>query len=358
MRQIPWPQRLPSYAHWRMGTFANPSHSKSIPAMTKSSPLAGKLVTLFGGSGFIGNHVAQKLLARGARLRIASRNPEKAFELKPLANLGQIQFVPCNLTHERSVAAALSGASHAVNLVGVFAGDLDKVMGEAPGTLGRLAAQANLEALVHVSAIGPGQNSPVAYARSKAKGEDRVLAEFPTATILRPSIVFGSDDNFLNMFGGMIELLPVLPVFAPDTPLQLVYVDDVAEAIVTALEHPELHGGQTYELGGPEQISMMDLHERIAAAQGRKRHFIAMPDALSATFAAIPFTPMSRDQWALLKPGNVVAQDARGFAELGIEPRAVGQFLDKWMLRFRKHGRFGLSNERSKERAKARKLKD
>jgi NADH dehydrogenase len=137
-----------------------------------------------------------------------------------------------------------------------------------------------------------------------------------------------------------------------------VYVDDVAEAIVTALEHPELHGGQTYELGGPEQISMMDLHERIAAAQGRKRHFIAMPDALSATFAAIPFTPMSRDQWALLKPGNVVAQDARGFAELGIEPRAVGQFLDKRMLRFRKHGRFGLSNERSKERAKARKLKD
>jgi uncharacterized protein YbjT (DUF2867 family) len=318
--------------------------------MTTPSPLSGQLVTLFGGSGFIGNHVAQKLLARGARLRIASRNPERAHSLKPLANLGQLQFVPCNLTHETSVAAALTGASHVVNLVGVFAGDLDKVMGEGPGTLGRLATAAGIKALVHVSAIGPGASSTVDYARSKAKGEERVMAEFPQATILRPSIVFGEDDNFLNMFGAMIELAPVLPVFAPDARLQLVYVDDVAEAIVTALEHPEAHGGHTYELGGPEQISMMELNQRIAAAQGRSRRFIAMPDGLSALFAALPGTPMSRDQWTLLKPGNVAAPGARGFAELGIEPRAVGLFLDKWMLRFRKHGRFGLANERAKAR--------
>lgn len=321
--------------------------------MTTSSPLSGQLVTLFGGSGFIGNHVAQKLLERGARLRIASRQPEKAFSLKPLANLGQIQFVPCNLAHERSVAAALAGASHAVNLVGVFAGDLEKIMGEAPGTLARLARAQGLEALVHVSAIGPGASSDVAYARAKARGEERVLAEFPQATILRPSIVFGSDDNFLNLFGGMIELLPVLPVFAPEAKLQLVYVDDVAEAVVTALEHPERHGGHTYELGGPERIGMMELHERIAAAQGRKRRFIAMPDGLSALFAALPGTPMSTDQWKLLKPGNVVSDGARGFAELGIEPRAVGLFLDTWMLRYRKHGRFGLSNERAKQRRAA-----
>jgi NADH dehydrogenase len=318
--------------------------------MTKPSPLAGQLITLFGGSGFIGNHVAQKLLERGARLRIASRQPEKAFSLKPLANLGQIQFVPCNLTHEASVAAALAGASHAVNLVGAFAGNLDQIMGEAPGNMARLAKATGVTALVHVSAIGPGAASGVAYARAKALGEERVMAEFPTATILRPSIVFGEDDNFLNMFGGMIELIPVLPVFAPTAKLQLVYVDDVAEAIVTALEHPELHGGHTYELGGPEQISMMELNQRIAAAQGRTRRFIAMPDALSAIFAALPATPMSRDQWTLLKPGNVVATSARGFAELGIEPRAVGLFLDKWMTRFRKHGRFGLSNERAKAR--------
>lgn len=321
--------------------------------MTTSSPLSGQLVTLFGGSGFIGNHVAQKLLARGARLRIASRNPERAHSLKPLANLGQIQFVPCNLTHETSVTAALAGASHAVNLVGVFTGNLSAVMGEGAGTLARLAKASGVEALVHVSAIGPGSASGVAYAKAKAEGEERVAAEFPQATILRPSIVFGEDDNFLNMFGGMIELAPVLPVFAPEAKLQLVYVDDVAEAIVTALEHPELHGGHTYELGGPEQISMMELNQRIAAAQGRNRRFIAMPDTFSAIFAALPGTPMSRDQWTLLKPGNVVADGARGFAELGIKPRGLGLFLDKWMMRFRKHGRFGLSTERAKARKAA-----
>lgn len=321
--------------------------------MTTSSPLSGQLVTLFGGSGFIGNHVAQKLLERGARMRIASRNPEKAHTLKPLANLGQLQFVPCDLAHEGSVAAALAGASRVVNLVGVFAGDLAKIMGEAPGMLARLGAAQGIEALVHVSAIGPGASSSVGYARAKALGEERVMDEYPTATILRPSIVFGSDDNFLNMFGGIIELMPAMPVFAPDAKLQLVYVDDVAEAIVTALENPAEHGGHIYELGGPEQISMMDLHQRIAAAQGRNRRFIAMPDTLSAIFAATPGTPMSRDQWTLLKPGNVVAEGARGFAELGIEPRSVGLFLDKWMLRFRKHGRFGLSNERAKARKSA-----
>ncbi len=321
--------------------------------MTTSSALSGQLVTLFGGSGFIGNHVAQKLLERGARLRIASRNPEKAHSLKPLANLGQLQFVPCNLTHEASVAAALAGASHVVNLVGVFAGDLIQIMGEAPGMMARLAAAEGATALVHVSAIGPGADSPVAYARAKALGEERVLAAFPTATILRPSIVFGADDNFLNMFGGMIELLPAMPVFAPEAKLQLVFVDDVAEAVVTALEHPGEHGGHIYELGGPEQISMMELHERIAAAQGRTRRFIAMPDTLSALFAALPGTPMSRDQWTLLKTGNVVAPGARGFAELGIAPRSVSLFLEKWMLRFRKHGRFGLSNARAKARRKA-----
>lgn len=318
--------------------------------MTTTSPLSGQLVTLFGGSGFIGNHVAQKLLERGARLRIASRNPEKAHNLKPLANLGQLQFVPCNLTHEASVTAALTGASHVVNLVGVFAGDLEAVMGEAPGTMARLARDAGAKALVHLSAIGPGASSDVGYAKAKALGEERVLAEFPGATILRPSIVFGSDDNFLNMFGGMIELMPAMPVFAPEAKLQLVYVDDVAEAIVAALENPGEHGGHTYELGGPEQISMMDLHERIAAAQGRNRRFIAMPDGMSALFAALPGTPMSSDQWKLLKPGNVAAPGARGFAELGIEPRGLGLFLEKWMLRFRKHGRFGLSNERAKAR--------
>ena len=318
--------------------------------MPTSSPLSGQLVTIFGGTGYIGNYVAQALLARGARIRLASRAPGKAQDLKPLANLGQLQLMPCDITREAHVAAALDGASYVVNLVGAFTGDLEKLMGEAPGTIARLAAAGGVKAFVQISAIGADAGSPTAYARGKALGEQRVLAAFPTATVLRPSIVFGKDDNFLNLFGGMIEMLPVLPVFGPEAKLQLVYADDVAEAIAVALEHPELHGGHTYELGGPEQLSMMEIHERIAEAQGRKRTFLAVPDGLSATFAALPGTPMSRDQWTLLKPGSTVAPGARGFAELGIEPKPLGLFLDKWMLRYRKHGRFGAANERAKAR--------
>ncbi|WP_086738361.1 complex I NDUFA9 subunit family protein [Erythrobacter colymbi] len=318
-----------------------------MPSPT-SSPLAGQLVTIFGGTGYIGNYVAQALLSRGARIRLASRAPGKAQSLKPLANLGQLQLTPCDITNEAHVAAALEGASHVVNLVGAFTGDLGKLMGEAPGTIARLAAERGVASLVHVSAIGADASSPTAYARGKAQGEAAVLAAFPKATILRPSIVFGKDDNFINLFAGMIELLPVLPVFGPEAKLQLVYADDVAEAVAVALEHPQAHGGKTFELGGPEQLSMMEIHERIAAAQGRKRTFLAVPDGISAAFAAMPLTPMSRDQWTLLKPGSTVAPGALGLADLGIEAKPLGLFLDKWMLRYRKHGRFGAANERAK----------
>jgi NADH dehydrogenase len=321
--------------------------------MSIASPLSDTLVTVFGGGGFIGNYVAQALLARGARVRIASRNPEKAWPLKPLANLGQLQFARCDITREDSLKAALHGSDYVVNLVGAFDGDLGEVMGEAPGRMAAIASANGAKGFVHVSAIGADAASPTAYASSKAKGEQSVLAAFPTATVLRPSIVFGQDDGFINMFAGLIELMPVLPVFGPEAKLQLVYVDDVAEAIAVALENPAKHGGHTYELGGPEQLSMMEINERIAAAQGRKRRFIAMPDGLSGLFASLPGTPMSRDQWTLLQPGSTVSEGALTFADLGIEPRPLGLFLDKWMTRYRSFGRFGLSNERSKARESA-----
>lgn len=321
--------------------------------MTKTSPLADKLVTVFGGGGYIGNYVAQALLKRGARLRIASRQPEKAHVLKPLANLGQLQFARCDITKEESVRAALHGADFVVNLVGAFSGKLEELMGEAPGRMAAIANANGVKGFVHFSAIGADAESKTDYARGKALGEQRVLAAFSDATILRPSVVFGKDDNFLNMFGQMIEMMPVLPVFGPDAKMQLVYVDDVAEAVALALEDPEAHGGHIYELGGPEQLTMMEINQRIAEAQGRKRRFMAMPDGFSAFFAAMPLTPMSRDQWALLKAGNVVSGEHRTFAELGIEPRPLGLFLDKWMQRFRRFGRFGLSNERAKQRSRA-----
>ncbi len=319
--------------------------------MANTSPLAEKLVTVFGGSGYIGNYVAQSLLERGARLRIASRNPEKGFSLQPLADLGQLQFARCDITKDDSVKAALHGTDYVVNLVGAFSGDLEQLMGDAPGTIARLARETGVTAMVHVSAIGADASSETAYARGKAQGEVNVLQAFPNATIMRPSIVFGKDDNFLNMFGQMIEMLPVLPVFGPDAKLQLVFADDVAEAIATALEDPAAFGGQTFELGGPEQLSMMEINQRIAAAQGRSRRFIPVSDGMSGLFAALPGTPMSKDQWKLLKPGSTVSDSARTFADLGITPRPLGLFLDKWMTRYRKFGRFGLSNLRNKERA-------
>lgn len=313
--------------------------------------LSDALVTVFGGGGYIGNYVVQSLLSRGARVRIASRSPEKGFALQPLANLGQLQFAHCDITKDDSVKASLHEATHVVNLVGAFAGDLTELMGEAPGRMAALAKANGVKAFVHMSAIGPDAGSSAEYARGKALGETRVLDAFPTATILRPSIVFGKDDGFLNMFGGMIEMMPVLPVFGPDARLQLVYVDDVAEAVTTALTDPASHGGHTYELGGPEQLTMMEINQRIAKAQGRERRFIAMSDGMSGLFAALPGTPMSKDQWTLLKPGSTVSDGARTFADLGITPRPLGLFLDKWMTRYRKFGRFGLSNDRAKQRA-------
>ncbi|MBO6767448.1 MAG: complex I NDUFA9 subunit family protein [Erythrobacter sp.] len=310
--------------------------------MAKSGALDGKLVVLMGGSGFIGNYVAQALLERGARVRIASRNPERAFTLKPLANLGQMQFARCDASDRQSVERCIAGADAVVNLVGAFDGDLYRLMGEAPGWMAEAAASEGAEAFVHVSAIAaePDEDTEIEYAGAKKMGEERVLAAFPKATILRPSILFGKDDNFINMFAGLISTLPVLPVFAPDSKLQIVYVDDVAEASVRALEDPGTFGGKTYELGGPEKLSMMEINRAIAAAQNRKRTFLPMPDGLSATFAALPGTPMGSDQWKLLKQGNVVSGEFPGFAKFGIEPKPLSLFLDKWMVRYRKHGRF------------------
>lgn len=308
--------------------------------MAQSGSLQGKLVTLFGGSGFIGIHVAQALLDRGARLRIASRHPEDAHRLKPLANLGQIQFARCDIMREDSVRACLHGSDAAVNLVGAFEGNLRALMGDAAGRIGAIAAENGLAALVQISAIGADEESESGYAAAKARGERLVHQAFPKATIVRPSIVFGEEDGFINMFAGLIRSLPALPVFAPDAPLQPVHVDDLAEAIATAVENPAKHSGKTYELGGPAKVTMMEINRRIAAGQRRERTFIPMSDSASSLFASLPFTPMGRDQWLLLKQGNYPSGDHPGFGAFGIEPKPLDLFLDRWMQRYRKHGRF------------------
>jgi len=306
--------------------------------------LTGKLVALIGGSGFFGSHVAQELLARGARLRLGSRHPEQAYRLRPLANLGQIQFVRCDIRDAKSMAAMLAGADAAVNLVGAFSGNLDAIQGSGAGRVAAIAADAGCTSFVHVSAIGADAQSSLAYQRSKGHGEQAVRETFANATILRPSILFGEEDNFLNMFGRLIARLPMLPVFAPQAPLQPLYVDDAAQAVVAALEDPYRHGGRTYEIAGPERVTMMELNRRIADAQARERHFLPLSDGMGRTIASLsgwlPGVPISSDQYAMLAQGNVISGDHPGLEALGITPRPMTLFLDRWMTRYRRYGRF------------------
>jgi uncharacterized protein YbjT (DUF2867 family) len=315
-------------------------HSLAMARIKHGNELFGKLITLVGGSGFLGEHVAQELLLRGARLRIVSRTPERAFRLKTLAPLGSIQFVRLDVTKPSALAAALAGSDLAVNLVGAFAGDLDAIQGKGAGLVAAAARDAGAGTFVHVSAIGADRESGTGYARSKAEGEEAVRAAFPSATILRPAILFAQDDNFIMLFGRLIARFPALPVFGPEAKVQPIFVDDAAEAVAAALVDPAAHGGKTFEIAGPEVITMLALNERIAAAQHRRRSFIALPDAASGLIASIPLAPISADQWKLLKAGNVASGALPGLSELGIAPRPLGLFLDRWMTPLRKNGRF------------------
>jgi len=307
--------------------------------MASTSTLSGKLVVLVGGDGFLGAHVAQELLARGARLRVVSRHAERAFKLKPLANLGQIQFVRADVTRV-DAASLVAGADGVVYLAGAFAGDLDALHVRAPAALAAAAKAAGASAFVQVSANGADAGSAVDYARTKAEGEQAVLAAFPKASVLRPSVLFGPDDRFINLFAGLIAAAAVLPVFCPEAKLQPVFVDDVAQAIANALADPAQFGGKTFELVGPEVVTMLELNQRIAAGQGRKPLFAPLPEIASSVIAALPGTPISRDQLTLLRAGNV-GTGLPGLKALGVTARPLGLFLDRWLVRYRKHGRFG-----------------
>ncbi len=307
--------------------------------------LTGKVVTVLGGGGFFGKHLAQELLSSGARLRITSRHPERAFRLKTLGNLGQVQFARCDVTKPESLELVLAGSHAVVNLVGAFGGDLDSLQGKGAGRIAAAAQAAGAQAFVHVSAIGADAESRVDYARTKAEGEEAVRSAFRNATILRPSLLFGPDDNFVMMFARLISMLPVLPVFGPEARLQPVFVDDAASAAASVASSPETHGGKIFELAGPEVLTMLELNQRIAEAQGRNRLLVELPDPISGAIAMLtgwlPGAPITNDQWQLLKAGSVASGNRPGFKALGIAPRPLGLFLDRWMVRFRKHGRFG-----------------
>jgi uncharacterized protein YbjT (DUF2867 family) len=315
-------------------------------AQRKEREFGNQVVVLTGGTGFLGAHVAQELLERGARLRIASRRPERAFRLRPLAAIGQIQFVRLDVTRSAPLQALYAGADAAVNLIGAFGGDLDAIQGEGAGRLAAAAHAAGAQAFVHVSAIGADPESTSEYAQSKGYGETAVRAAFPNATVIRPSVLFGEDDHFINMLAGVVARLPVIPVFGPKARIQPLDVNDAARAIAHALAAPGRFGGQTHEIGGPEALTMLDLYRRIAAAQHRRRVLVEMPDWASAGFAAatgwVPGAPLSSEQWMLLKAGNVASGRLPGIEDLGVSPRPLDLFLDRWMVRYCRNGRFAV----------------
>lgn len=305
-----------------------------------------RLVTLIGGGGFLGRYVAQELFAAGARVRIAQRDPRAALFLKPLAGLGQTQFVALDIRKPDAVARAIAGSDGVVNLVGLLAGDFAGVQLDGARAVAEAAARAGVGALVQVSAIGADPGSASAYARSKGEGEAAVRAAFPAATILRPSIVFGREDKFVNRFAAMIAAAPVVPVLRAPTRFQPVYVGDVAQAVVAALADPERHGGRVFELGGPDILSMGALIRWIARTIGRAPAIVELPDAIGALIAKagfLPGAPITADQWKLLQRDNIVGDGADGLAALGVAPTPLDAVAPGWLVRYRRQGRFGSS---------------
>ncbi len=303
-----------------------------------------RVVTLFGGGGFLGRYSAQALLRTGARVRIAEREPRRAYFLKPLAAVGQIQFVAVDIRDPKAVGEAARGSDAVVNLVGILKGDFDGLHVDGARNVAEAAAAAGAGALVHVSAIGADPESESAYGRSKGEGEAAVRAAFPGATILRPSILFGREDNFVNRFAAMARLAPVLPVISGSTRFQPVYAADVGRAVAAAALDPGGHGGKTYELGGPQVLTMRELMEWVCETIGRGRPLIDIPDPVGRLIARttgwLPAAPITWDQWLMLRRDNVVADGAQGLEAFGLPKTPLAAVSEGWLTSYRRHGRF------------------
>ncbi|WP_026872585.1 complex I NDUFA9 subunit family protein [Inquilinus limosus] len=308
-----------------------------------------KTVTIFGGTGFIGRYVAQLLAQRGWRIIVASRHPDRALPLKTAGAVGQVVPVFADIRDEGSVAAAVAGADAVVNLVGILfergKQRFDAIHAEAAGRVARAAAAAGAGRVVHISAIGASADSPSAYARSKAAGEAAVRAAFPGAAILRPSIVFGPEDGFFNLFATLARTAPFLPLFGGGTTrFQPVYVRDVAAAVVACLEQDGA-AGQTYELGGPRVYTFRELMELTLKQTGRKKRLVSLSWGVASLearlFSLLPKPLLTPDQVAQLKIDNVVAPGAKTLADLGISPTPAELILPSYLDRYRPGGRFG-----------------
>ena len=311
------------------------------------NPGTPPLVTVFGGGGFIGRYVCEALMKAGARLRVAERHPRRAWYLQPLGSVGQVSAIAADLERPETIARAVEGTDAVVNLVGTFKGRLELVHAHGAGKLAAAAKAAGSKALVHVSAIGADAASPSEYARTKGLGEQEVRSAFPNATIIRPSVVFGPEDEFTNRFAAMARF-PFLPVIAPNTRFQPVFVRDLGRAIATAALDPRTHGGKTYELAGPDVLTMRELNAAIAEMAGKGPELVDVPDAIASAiskFGFLPGAPLSSDQWLMLQRDNVADSGLPGFKAFEIVPTPLRSVAPDWLGRFRTGGRFGPGRE-------------
>lgn len=312
-----------------------------------------KLVTIYGGSGFVGRYIARRMAKEGWRVRVAVRRPNEAIFVKPYGVVGQVEPVLCNVRDDGSVAAVMQGADAVVNCVGILAPDgkntFDAVQADGAARIARIAAEQGVHRMVHVSAIGADADSDSDYARTKALGEAAVQDHMPHAVILRPSIVFGQEDQFFNRFAAMSRMGPVLPVVGADTLFQPVYVDDVAQAAVVGILDDTTQG--VYELGGPDVSSFRDLMSVMLSVIRRRRLVLNIPFPFArmmalgfdvahfASFGLIP-AQITRDQVRNLAKDNVVQDGAQGLADLGIAPKSLSAILPDYLWRFRPSGQY------------------
>jgi len=312
-----------------------------------------KLVTIYGGSGFVGRYIARRLAKEGWRVRVAVRRPNEAMHVKPYGTPGQVEPVLCNIRDDASVRAVMQGADAVVNCVGILAENgknrFGAVQAEGPGRVARIAAELGVTRMVQISAIGADAASKSDYARTKALGEQAVLEHMPNAVILRPSIIFGAEDQFFNRFARMAQLGPILPVVGADMRFQPVYVDDVARAAVLAVQGQAAPG--IYELGGPEVSTFRQLMAQMLETIQRRRLIINIPftvarimgfsfDMLNKMTLGLVPAQITRDQVRNLSRDNVVTEGARGFADLGISPISLEAVLPDYLWPYRPSGQY------------------
>ena len=320
-----------------------------------------KLVTIYGGSGFVGRYIARRMAKEGWRVRVAVRRPNEALFVKPYGAVGQVEPVLCNIRNDDSVRAVMQGADAVVNCVGTFdrggKNSFDAVQNQGAARIARIAAEEGVASLVHISAIGADPAGASLYAQSKGEGEKAVLAAFPNAMILRPSVIFGTEDGFFNRFAGMTRMGPVLPLVGGNTKFQPVHVDDVAQAAVKGITG---QAAGVYELGGPTVATLKGLIDKMLLVIRRRRLVINLPffvggiigglaDFGSAlTLGLIKNGVLTRDQVTSLRSDNVVAPGARTLADLGIVPTDIDAVLPEYLWRYRPSGQYAAIKESAK----------